>query len=498
MKRISFISLFTTFCFVSLVAATKECGKDIGSCPEGLCCSEYGYCGNTDGYCGKGCQSAFGTCHTVKKSSINVDAVEKSDSEDELPSIVGDDSDSEDELPSIDGNDSDSEEDTDSDSEEETPSIYVPEPEEPTEPIDDEPLPDEPIPDEPKRSNPEPTVSSSDPDPEPEPEPTVSSSDPDPEPTDDPKKVTITSTVTSVLPAPSAVPEEPATPINTTGKCTKIFGLVHKFNAFFFGDFNGFNSDVQGRIAAQGNIKLTSYQSGAYIHDPVVHVRKTNYACTESIVKSENMPYSIVAGGAVEYLNDGEINNGGVAYQTSVGLLKYITESIKSHKCSIDKKSVINFHKERETVVSVSTRVFGMKSNIVLKEESTKLVIDLVKGQNLYVITINNLAKFSEGIFINDNGVDIKNVTIIFNLHGEEISFTGFDTSALSKYSSNILWNALDAKKILIENFRIQGSLLAPNANIQGYSGNIQGQIIGKSFYGDLQIDWVPFLGCVE
>lgn len=39
------------------------CGAAVGfSCPNSLCCSQYGYCGSSSGYCGGGCQSAYGYC----------------------------------------------------------------------------------------------------------------------------------------------------------------------------------------------------------------------------------------------------------------------------------------------------------------------------------------------------------------------------------------------------------------------------------------------------
>ncbi|KAK7360285.1 hypothetical protein VNO77_02268 [Canavalia gladiata] len=40
-------------------ARAEQCGKQANGavCPNGLCCSQYGWCGNTDQYCGAGCQS---------------------------------------------------------------------------------------------------------------------------------------------------------------------------------------------------------------------------------------------------------------------------------------------------------------------------------------------------------------------------------------------------------------------------------------------------------
>jgi len=53
------LSLLTT------ALAGPNCGKGVGSCKEGECCSQYGYCGTTSDYCENtlGCQTAYGTCY---------------------------------------------------------------------------------------------------------------------------------------------------------------------------------------------------------------------------------------------------------------------------------------------------------------------------------------------------------------------------------------------------------------------------------------------------
>ncbi|XP_027345793.1 endochitinase-like [Abrus precatorius] len=52
---------FLVLCLIAftLGAKAEQCGKQAGGavCPNGLCCSEFGWCGNTESYCGKGCQS---------------------------------------------------------------------------------------------------------------------------------------------------------------------------------------------------------------------------------------------------------------------------------------------------------------------------------------------------------------------------------------------------------------------------------------------------------
>eukprot|EP00833_Pecoramyces_ruminatium_P014001 jgi/Orpsp1_1/1188033/evm.model.d7180000061987.1 len=295
----------------------------------------------------------------------------------------------------------------------------------------------------------------------------------------------------------TSAPISSPTPSNPSNECsTEILGMAQPFNAFFFGDFTGFSSDVQGRLAAKGTVNISGgYQNGAFTYDPVKHNQQTYLNCNDDIMKGD-IKYSIVAGN-LNFRDGGEILNGGVAYQNSVDLPGYIREAIERHHCPIEKKNFIDFEKEKKNLIALSEKLGNMKENTKTKNEWGKLVIDLVPGQKLYVINISNINEFWN-IDIKENGVNTDEITIIFNIPNEDIvTFSNYDISGLNKYATRILWNVPNASKILIQNFRIQGSLLAPKSDIEGYNGNIQGQIIGNSFKGNLQMDWVPFYGCL-
>ncbi|KAI2622925.1 carbohydrate-binding module family 18 [Hypomontagnella submonticulosa] len=45
-----------------LTCGSTGTGTENYTCPDNLCCSQYGYCGNTTDYCATGCQSQFGIC----------------------------------------------------------------------------------------------------------------------------------------------------------------------------------------------------------------------------------------------------------------------------------------------------------------------------------------------------------------------------------------------------------------------------------------------------
>jgi len=53
------------------ISTDSKCGEKSGSCPDGECCSKYGWCGVTEEYCSikKGCQEKFGQCGNVNTTT---------------------------------------------------------------------------------------------------------------------------------------------------------------------------------------------------------------------------------------------------------------------------------------------------------------------------------------------------------------------------------------------------------------------------------------------
>ncbi|WOL05298.1 Glycoside hydrolase, family 19, catalytic [Canna indica] len=60
--KLLFLAILSVASSFSTLA--QQCGRQAGEalCPDGLCCSQYGYCGSTEDYCGKDCQSQCREC----------------------------------------------------------------------------------------------------------------------------------------------------------------------------------------------------------------------------------------------------------------------------------------------------------------------------------------------------------------------------------------------------------------------------------------------------
>jgi len=54
-----------------------KCGKGVGNCPSGQCCSKEGICGTMNDHCGTGCQSTYGKCQSNIPVTIDSNAKPK-------------------------------------------------------------------------------------------------------------------------------------------------------------------------------------------------------------------------------------------------------------------------------------------------------------------------------------------------------------------------------------------------------------------------------------
>ncbi|KAJ1547489.1 hypothetical protein HK096_002674 [Nowakowskiella sp. JEL0078] len=59
----------------SPVSSDGICATNGKRCPDGKCCSQYGYCGTTSGYCGTGCISNYGICTESSISAISAKTI---------------------------------------------------------------------------------------------------------------------------------------------------------------------------------------------------------------------------------------------------------------------------------------------------------------------------------------------------------------------------------------------------------------------------------------
>jgi len=81
---------------------------------------------------------------------------------------------------------------------------------------------------------------------------------------------------------------------------------------------------------------------------------------------------------------------------------------------------------------------------------------------------------------------------LVINVHGTEIDFSSMGFSiAMNERKNLIIWNFKDATSLSMRDIGVIGSIFAPKAHIQGISGVVWGHVIGKSWVGSMQLNWV-------
>jgi len=113
------------------------------------------------------------------------------------------------------------------------------------------------------------------------------------------------------------------------------------------------------------------------------------------------------------------------------------------------------------------------------------------------VVEIEGSTFNSNSFIFNANGVAPDNFIVIFNVKGESITFANCDFSSLDGYANRVIWNMPDVNTIRSSVDTIYGSIVAPKAYFTAEKGTIQGQIIVKNLNGPLEVEWVPFDGCI-
>ena len=248
-----------------------------------------------------------------------------------------------------------------------------------------------------------------------------------------------------------------------------------RFNAAFLGDFSAPSSDVEGALAAAGNINIASYTIGLKL------------PCDGS----ENA----VAGGSFTW-NGGDLKSGNLVYGTSLSLS---TMSLACNTTPPIKRDSTNFFATlANDLTSTATYLNTLNQTGTTSILYSSLNFNLTSnGVNVFYTTCTDMNSGSvsqyaftgsytpSGVIVNVAGTSCK-------LKNGGWQPNGFDWR-------KVIWNFPQATYLELNS--VSGTVLAPKADInKGYSnyyGAVNGQVFGKSWTGAVQINLYPFYGCI-
>ncbi len=283
-----------------------------------------------------------------------------------------------------------------------------------------------------------------------------------------------------------------------------VLGVAGDYNVFTFGDFSG-SSDSEGRIAVGGNATIQNFSIGNSLG-----------------AASPSDPYTLVVGGNLTFQN-GTSSFGGIAVGGNAGLTSVnvngnanvvgtLTSQYGQINGSVDANAwssqntggpsgisgkaapisgIVNFLSIQNTLDSDSLSWGALKqTGTVTSSYGSLTLTGTSAGLNVFDVTSAQLAGATGGFTISAPAGS----TVLVNISGTSVSFpnTGYSLNGVS--SQNVMFN-LDNATTLTAQGGIDGSILAPFANMTFNNGAINGEVIAESLMGSGQTNDVPFTG---
>jgi choice-of-anchor A domain-containing protein len=255
-------------------------------------------------------------------------------------------------------------------------------------------------------------------------------------------------------------------------------GPAGDYNVFVFGDYSGSNSDVQGRLAAGGNVTLQNYGVGDKL--------------------PANSGNVLVAGGDLTFTN-GQIYNGnavvgGNANLSGVGMPNGSVTSGASMP--------VDFAAERDYLTGLSNSLSQMSATGTTSTPwGGALLFEGDNSSDLQVFNISGseLSSANTFGFVNDTPMIPSDATLVFNISGSSVGMGNFDMQGfrnlLDESWDNVLFNFYEAETLDLFNIGIYGSILAPLADLNTSYGQINGTVVANSWKGPMQVNNTPFDG---
>ena len=227
-------------------------------------------------------------------------------------------------------------------------------------------------------------------------------------------------------------------------------GLAAEFSLVSFGDFNSRSNSIAGNVAVAGNMDAASF----------------------SLNGSQ-----LVVGGNLDY------RSGSIAGDAYVGGTRS-TQSIGFRGQWLDGEAPLGFAGLAEDMQHLSAGLAAMAvtgnaqsqwGGLHLTGTQSSVEVFQLSAADLLSNGWSNLAGLTDGS------------TVIFNISGTDVRLTNGMLGSLGRY--NALLNFYEAQTLTLNSVSLQASILAPQATVQGSSGNIGGNVVAGNWNASITLN---------
>ncbi|NEX21948.1 choice-of-anchor A family protein [Thiorhodococcus mannitoliphagus] len=244
-------------------------------------------------------------------------------------------------------------------------------------------------------------------------------------------------------------------------------GPASAYNAFVFGNFTSANSDTEGNLAAGGDVNLQ------------------NYSVASSISGSSAR---LVAGGTVTATNGG-VGDGqnGTIYAGGATNLNSFTA-----RGGVQSQKLVDFTAAESQYQRLSTSWGALAANGSTSVESGSLTLNGTDSSlSIFSVDGNDLTG-TNSVFINA----ASGSTVLINITGSGQIFQNGQVTLAGVDAAHVIYNFSDATTLTLDGSKNPfGTVFAPFADVTGGNGALDGQLIAKSFDGNIELHDVSFEG---
>ena len=274
--------------------------------------------------------------------------------------------------------------------------------------------------------------------------------------------------------------------------CEQPFGPASVFDVFVCEDYVCSQSDVEGRLAAGGNITVTDFSIGCLIFPPHAEgsscINNNEYHCSDFQGNAD----SVLAGNSVSATRT-EVKVGNLAY----GNVYNGGATLAASDCASRQDSSFDFQGACTVLRGVCDSLTGAASTGTFTAEYNQLVLSGTGENAVEVFNIPGLL-LSTAVSFELKGIADK-ASVIINVNGADLRLGNF--GFLGSFPTDyVVWNFCEATRLSFYNVGWKGAVLAPNADIVNPTGVVHGQVFAKSWGSDsncMQQNHATYLGCL-
>ena len=251
-------------------------------------------------------------------------------------------------------------------------------------------------------------------------------------------------------------------------------GVATDYNVFVLGNMSESGSDAEGRVAVAGNASLNGYSAG-------------------SALQNASAGNALVVGGNLNFSN-GQVSHGNAVYGGSLtGNVAVPNGQLLHSSAAIDFTSAANTLKMSSTywsTLSPNGATVNNYGGINLVGTNPELNVFSVTGDMLshaWGMTIDVPAGATVLVNISGTSNNFQYMGVGFS------DVNGDHTGSTTK--QKVVYNFYESRSLTVSGISVQGSVLAPLADLSFSNGNIEGTVIANNLNGNGEAHNYPFTG---